>query len=132
MFTKVLLLAVLAAFALCDETPGGANVVPIVSQEMEADPEGKYRWSYETGDGSKVSQEGELRALGEEQGIVQRGQFSYQGDDGTTYSVSYVADENGYQPVGEHLPVAPEVPAPIQKALEFLATAPPPKEQPSK
>lgn len=57
------------------------------------------------------------------------GHFSYQGDDGKTYGLSYVADENGYRAEGEHLPVAPEIPIAIQRALEYIA-AHPHKEEP--
>lgn len=31
-----------------------------------------------------------------------KGAYSYQDDDGKTYSVSYTADENGYRPVRAH------------------------------
>lgn len=36
--------------------------------------------------------------------VVVRGSFSYQGNDGQQYVVTYVADENGFQPQGAHLP----------------------------
>lgn len=124
MHLKVILFAVIAiAFATAED------VVPIVAQEMDVEPEGKFHWTYESGDGSKASQQGEVRTVGEETAGVLQGSFSYQGDDGKTYSISYIADENGYQPVGEHLPVPPAVPVMIQKALDYLATAKPPQER---
>lgn len=47
-----------------------------------------------------------------------QGGFSYTGDDGQVYSVSYTADEGGYQPKGDHLPTPPPIPEEILKSLE--------------
>lgn len=64
--------------------------------------------SYETSDGTSAQEQGELRNAGSEnEAIAVRGQFTYVGDDGVTYTVTYIADENGFQPQGAHLPKAP-------------------------
>lgn len=118
---KVLCLCFLIAAA----TAAPADEVPIVAQEMNVEPDGQFHWSYESGDGTKQVQDGELRALDKDVQVgVMHGTYEYTGDDGQVYSVSYVADENGFQPQGAHIHPVPE---PIAKALAYLATVPPPK-----
>lgn len=54
--------------------------------------------------------------------IVQTGSYSYQSPDGTFITLTYIADENGFQPVGDHLPVPPAIPDQILTSLKQQAT----------
>jgi hypothetical protein len=68
-----------------------------------------------------------LKNAGSEQEAMEaKGSFSYKSPEGDEISVQYIADENGFQPTGDHLPVPPPVPELIQKALKYLADNPPP------
>ena len=83
--------------------------------------------SYETGNGISANAQGQN---GQNGGTAVQGAYSYSGDDGQNYAITYTADENGYQPMGAHLPTPPPIPAAIQRALEYLASLPPTTESP--
>jgi len=86
-----------------------------------------YLKSVELRDGSKSSQEGVLKEVHANQyGESINGQYSFIGDDGQEYQVSYTADENGFRPVGAHLPTPPPTPESVLKALQYI------KDHPSK
>lgn len=42
--------------------------------------------------------------------LVHTGSYSYTDPDGNVITLNYVADENGFQPVGDHLPTPPPIP----------------------
>ncbi|XP_050663695.1 uncharacterized protein LOC126964545 [Leptidea sinapis] len=104
------------------------TVIPIISQSDELEPNGTYKFSYETGNGIKREETAYEKILPKAQGRsassneggesdesdeihVQQGSYSYTAPDGTLISVRYIADENGFQPIGDHIPRAP---APVQ------------------
>ncbi|XP_034652133.1 endocuticle structural glycoprotein ABD-4 [Drosophila subobscura] len=112
--------------------PAG-DQIPIIRQEQEVNFDGSYKYSYETGNGINVEEEGYLKNAGTDNaGQVAQGFFSYTSPEGIPIRITYLADENGFQPQGDHIPTPPPIPPAIQKALAYLATAPPPpQEQPS-
>ncbi|CAF4777921.1 unnamed protein product [Pieris macdunnoughi] len=88
---------------------------------------GNFHYSYDTADGTKISSEGKLlrNDKNEATGEAVIGSVSYTDDEGKDFSLSYTADENGYRPVGAHLPTPPPIPPEIARALEILATKKP-------
>nr|QES69417.1 CPR9 [Ostrinia furnacalis] len=66
-----------------------------------------YNYAVETSDGKSAQEQGQLKNVGtENEAIEVRGQYSYTGPDGVVYSVTYVANELGFQPQGAHIPQA--------------------------
>ncbi|XP_053965742.1 endocuticle structural glycoprotein SgAbd-3 [Anastrepha ludens] len=99
--------------------------VEFISNEAMVEYNGKFHYHYELGDGSKVSQDGVLKNVdGAHEGEAIEGKFAFVADDGKQYLVTYVADENGYQPMGEHLPTPPPVPDSVLKTLKYLEEHP--------
>ncbi|KAI5640171.1 insect cuticle protein domain-containing protein [Phthorimaea operculella] len=82
-----------------------------VKQEQEVSENGNFHYSYETSNGIKAEESGNTA-----QGGTQGG-FSYKGDDGNTYSVTFTAGEGGFVAQGAHLPVPPPTPDEILVAL---------------
>ncbi|KAJ2946964.1 hypothetical protein O0L34_g16312 [Tuta absoluta] len=104
------LLVVLSLVAMVAAAPQAADPNPnqdiqLLRFETDNDGLGSYNFAYEQSDGSKREEKGELKNAGaEDEGIVMRGSYSWVGPDGVTYTVTYVADENGFQPTIEQGP----------------------------
>merc|ERR1712071_542886 len=82
----------------------------------------EYSFSYEAENGISVSESGVQKQIGEESGTVSQGQFSYP-EDSVRYTITWVADENGFQATGDHLPTPPPPPAHVVKLLADLRAA---------
>lgn len=93
--------------------------------------------SYEAGNGIKLEGSGFTKKavvpkfdeagtrLADEEAdvLVQVGSYSYTAPDGQVISVKYIADENGFQPQGDHLPTPPSVPEAIVNSLNQQANS---------
>jgi Insect cuticle protein len=77
--------------------------------------DGSYSYSFETSNGIKQEEQGYNTQQGENSEQIVMGSYSYMGDDGQMYTVTYKADANGFQPQGDHLPTPPPIPEAIQK-----------------
>ena len=71
-----------------------------------------------------MAESGKLKQIdAENAGMASSGSYSYTAPDGTVITTSWVADENGFQPSGAHLPVAPPMPDHVVKLLADLRAA---------
>ncbi|XP_065156716.1 pupal cuticle protein 20-like [Atheta coriaria] len=96
----------------------------ILKFDNENNGDGSYRFEYETENKIQHQEAGELKNQGTEQEAQSvSGSYSYMGPDGVTYTVTYIADENGFRATGDHIPTPPPVPEAIQKSLELNAAA---------
>ncbi|XP_034250883.1 endocuticle structural glycoprotein SgAbd-8-like [Thrips palmi] len=108
--------------------------IPIIKYENEGvNPDGSYKWSYETGNEIVAEEEGFLKNAGNPETEAQsaKGRYAYTAPDGTRIELTYTADENGFQPQGAHLPTPPPIPPAIQRALEWIAAHPGPDSNPA-
>jgi len=100
--------------------------VAIVSSRSEMNLDGSYSFAFETEDGVKVEESGSQKQVGEtaeDVGTVSQGSYSYTGPDGVVVTVNWVADENGFQATGDHLPTPPPMPEHVVKLLADLKAA---------
>ncbi|XP_014208555.1 cuticle protein CP14.6-like [Copidosoma floridanum] len=115
--------AFLALVAFASAVEPKNEPIPILrSSEDPPSPDGSYSYSFETGNGIKAEEKGHVKDLGGEHEAMQvKGSYSYQAEDGSPISVSYTADENGFQPKGDHIPQPPQS---VLRMLEWLALHP--------
>ncbi|XP_049822114.1 flexible cuticle protein 12-like [Aethina tumida] len=101
------IIAVATLIAVSVAAPQGGPDKDAVVTRYESDNIGVdgYNYAYETSNGISGQEQGTLNNAGSEnEAIAVRGSYSFTGPDGVTYTITYVADENGFQPEGAHLP----------------------------
>merc|ERR1712106_1295056 len=102
---KLIVLCAMVAAALA----APQNEVQILSQAFDQDDQGSYQYAYELDNGQRAEEAGRSIPGSEpETGSIDiSGSYSFVGDDGVTYSVTYTSNEGGFAPVADHLPQAP-------------------------
>ncbi|XP_043278693.1 flexible cuticle protein 12-like [Venturia canescens] len=102
----IIAFAALVAVALAAPQQHPSEVHVVKEQLHDNIGVGGYSYNYELSNGEAKQESGQLINAGSEnEAIVVSGSFSYV-DPATNqrYTVTYTADENGFHPVGDHIP----------------------------
>ncbi|CAL4060535.1 unnamed protein product [Meganyctiphanes norvegica] len=134
---KLVILCCLAAAALAhpqgyaappryDGGSGSQESAEIITDDrVHPDAYGKYSFDVETTNGIRRSESGSPASNG---ASGQIGQVAFTFPNGEDFELSFVANENGYQPQSPFLPVAPAFPHPIPdfvlEQIEFARNNP--------
>ncbi|XP_046960503.1 endocuticle structural glycoprotein SgAbd-5-like [Vanessa cardui] len=95
-------LALVSAVAAAPQNPQDVQIVRYDTSNGGLDG---YNFAWELSDGSKHEEVGQLKNQGtEDEAIAVQGKYSWVGPDGVLYTVTYIADENGFQPQIEQGP----------------------------
>ncbi|XP_042859324.1 cuticle protein AMP1A-like [Penaeus japonicus] len=112
---KLIVLVCLAAVALAAPRPQD-DPVAILRDDRQDDGDGNFKYEFESEDGTFVSAVGTPGAEG--QSII-RGSYRFTLPDGTIAEVTYIADENGFQPSSDLLPTPHPLPAHAIEQIRF-------------
>ncbi|XP_017009414.2 pupal cuticle protein Edg-78E [Drosophila takahashii] len=102
---------VLGAQARPSDSPDAHAEIRSFVNELKQD-DGSYNYQFETSNGIAQQEQG----VG---GYYASGSSQYYTPEGQLIQLTYTADENGFQPQGEHLPTPPPIPEAILKSLEY-------------
>ncbi|XP_067000874.2 endocuticle structural glycoprotein SgAbd-9-like [Anabrus simplex] len=103
--------------------------VPILSQNFDLNVDGSYNFNYESADGSARQESGVLNNPGTPaEASAVTGSYTYIGTDGVPVTVNYIADENGFQPIGNI--IAPQISRAVADQVAFARSNPLPPVQP--
>ncbi|XP_068630305.1 endocuticle structural glycoprotein SgAbd-5-like [Battus philenor] len=93
------LFVVLVIVAAATGAPQSPQDVQIVRYESNNAGLDAYSFAWELSDGSSHEEQGQLKNQGtDNEGIAVQGRYGWVGPDGVNYVVTYIADENGFQP----------------------------------
>lgn len=93
-----------------DSPDAHAEIRSFVNELKQED--GIYNYQFETSNGIAQQEQG----VG---GYYASGSSQYYTPEGQLIQLTYTADENGFQPQGEHLPTPHPIPEAIMKSLEY-------------
>ncbi|CAL4202692.1 unnamed protein product [Meganyctiphanes norvegica] len=111
---KVIVLACLVAVAACAPQD---FIQPVAILRQETTGEGaNFQNIFESDDGILVEASGSSGSAGQ---ANLAGRYIFTAEDGSQIEVTYIADENGFQPQGAHLPVGPAAPAHVADLLRI-------------
>ncbi|KZS06872.1 Cuticular protein 67Fb [Daphnia magna] len=124
---KMKFIIALAFLAVAIAAPqGDKKPIEIISSNSEMNADGSYSFAFESEDGTKVQESGNQKQVGpkpEDIGTVSKGSYSFTTPDGVVLTVNWVADENGFQATGNHLPTPPPMPEHVVKMLADFKAA---------
>lgn len=111
-----MVLSGLVAVAYCGGDPADTQAT-LLKYTNEVNIDGSYNYEYASSNGLDVSETGVGSSYA-------TGSFAYTSPEGQAIQLSYTADENGYQPRGDHLPTSPPIPDYILKGLAYIESHP--------
>ncbi|OXA49962.1 larval cuticle protein LCP-17 [Folsomia candida] len=95
---------VLALALAVSAAPQGDKDTQIVKSDYENPGDGSYKFNYALSDGTTRDESGNLKRVGDVDAQTAEGTISWTSPEGQVITLRFVADENGYQPQGDHLP----------------------------
>ncbi|KAJ8721935.1 hypothetical protein PYW08_004337 [Mythimna loreyi] len=119
---------VAACIVACVYAAGTDKDAQVVSNEYDLTPEGNYQYAYQTSNGISGRADAVAKPAGKDEVTLDvSGSNSYTAPDGQVISLVWVANENGYQPQGAHLPTPPPpqpIPDYILRSIAYNAANP--------
>ncbi|XP_067648309.1 pupal cuticle protein Edg-78E-like [Eurosta solidaginis] len=119
MFKLLLISSALVALTYARNYPSDVDAT-ILKSTSDVNPDGSYQYGYATSNGIQAEESG----VG---GLHATGSYGYYSPEGQPIQVSYTVDENGYHPVGDHLPTPPPIPDYILRSLAYTEAHPFPR-----
>ncbi|XP_063363924.1 larval cuticle protein LCP-17-like [Cydia amplana] len=127
-FLVALALAVACAHADVAHLKSPEADAQVLKSIADVQPD-QYNFAFETSNGISAQESGVLKNVGKDELALEvQGSNQYTAPDGQPIQLTFIANENGYQPQGAHLPTPPppqEIPEYIKRSLEYIAAHPP-------